>query len=235
LSASLIVLAAAIAGGVVVNRTAVTSAGANSPNRPHSQLSKVACDAKRPPHASAPQFPHPPPLQVKRGVDLRAVVETSCGEIKVDLLEKTAPQTVANFVFLARHGFFDGRKWFRVENNSVIETGDPNDRVGDPPDGPGYSIPDELPARARAYRYGVVAMANTGQPDSGGSSFFIVIHHDEPAGYDPRYSIFGRVEPSSYAVLDRIGAQKTFGGNDPRKSVTPIAPVYVDSVQIVEH
>jgi peptidyl-prolyl cis-trans isomerase B (cyclophilin B) len=76
-------------------------------------------------------------------------------------------------------------------------------------------------------------MANTGQPDSGGSQFFIVIHHDEPAGYDPRYSIFGKVDASSAAVLDRIGAQKTFGGSDPVKSVTPIAPIFINSVQIL--
>jgi cyclophilin family peptidyl-prolyl cis-trans isomerase len=167
-------------------------------------------------------------------VDFAAVIHTSCGTIRLDLLEKTAPETVANFVFLARHGFYNGRKWFRVENDSVIETGDPNDRIADPPDGPGYTIPDELPAKPHVYVFGVVAMANTGQPHSAGSQFFIIIHHDEPAGYDPRYSIFGKVEPASYGVLDRIGGERTYEGNDPVKSVTPVDPVFIDSVKIVK-
>jgi cyclophilin family peptidyl-prolyl cis-trans isomerase len=173
-------------------------------------------------------------LKVPAGVDFRAIIKTSCGDIDIDLLEKSAPQTVANFIFLARQGFYDGRLWFRIENNSVIQTGDPNDRNGEPPDGPGYTIPDELPKKAHDYVFGVVGMANTGQPHSGGSQFFIVIHHDEPAGYDPRYSIFGKVDASSYDVLDKLGAQKTFGGSDPIKSVTPITPVFIDSVKIIE-
>ncbi|MDP9222566.1 MAG: peptidylprolyl isomerase [Actinomycetota bacterium] len=233
-TATFIVLAAAVAGGAIVNKPVGTrSTAARSPHAHRSSSGLAACGAQPPARPSPRPFPHPPPLRVAPGVDLGAIIHTSCGDITVDLLEKTAPKTVANFVFLAHHGFFNGRQWFRVENNAVIETGDPNDRVGAPPDGPGYTIPDELPGDARAYVYGVVAMANTGQPHSGGSTFFIVIHHGGPAGYDPRYSIFGKVEPSSYDVLDRIGAQKTFGGNDPSRSVQPIVPVYVNSVQII--
>jgi cyclophilin family peptidyl-prolyl cis-trans isomerase len=217
-----------------VNRSGAKHGGGHGHGSHHKgSHAAAACGAQPPPPHAPGHWQHPPALKLQPGTDYRAVIHTSCGDIKIDLLEKTAPQTVANFVFLAKHGFYDGRRWFRVENNSVIQTGDPNDRNGVPPDGPGYAIPDELPNKARVYVYGVVAMANAGQPDSGGSQFFIVIHHNEPAGYDPRYSIFGKVDPSSDGVLDKIGAQKTFGGSDPIKSVTPITPVFINSVEIL--
>jgi cyclophilin family peptidyl-prolyl cis-trans isomerase len=231
-TASLLVVVVAFAGAYVVNHSSAKHRNQHRSGRKGSRAA-AACGAQPPSPHTAPHWQHPPPLTVDPHTDYRAVIATSCGDIKIDLLEKTAPQTVANFVFLARHGFYDGRRWFRVENDSVIETGDPNDHNGVPPDGPGYTIPDELPNKARVYVYGVVAMANAGQPNSGGSQFFIVIHHDEPAGYDPRYSIFGKVDPSSDGVLEKIGAQKTFGGSDPIKSVTPITPVFINSVQIL--
>jgi peptidyl-prolyl cis-trans isomerase B (cyclophilin B) len=230
-AAVIAVVGIAFVGAAIVRASASKHGGKK---HPHVSVSAApaACGAQ-PPAPHRPQlFSHPPKLRLPRGVNLHAVIHTSCGDIHLDLLEKSAPKTVANFVFLARHGFYDGRKWFRIENNSVIQTGDPNDRNGVAPDGPGYTIPDELPKKPRAYVFGVVAMANTGQPDSGGSQFFIVIHHKEPAGYDPRYSIFGKVDPGSYGVLDRIGAQKTYPGNNPIKNVTPITPVYINSVQI---
>jgi cyclophilin family peptidyl-prolyl cis-trans isomerase len=234
LAAVVVVVGATFTGAAIVNRSPSHAGKSHHSHHPGGRA--VAACGAQPPSLSTPgHWNHPPPLNVPPGVNFRAVIHTSCGDIKLDLLEHSAPQTVANFVFLARHGFYNGRRWFRVENNSVIQTGDPNDRNGVPPDGPGYTIPDELPNKSRAYVFGVVAMANTGQPNSGGSQFFIVIHHAEPAGYDPRYSIFGQVEPSSTGVLDRIGKQKTHGGSDPVKSVTPITPIYIDSVQILEH
>ncbi|MEA2485487.1 MAG: hypothetical protein QOD46_598 [Actinomycetota bacterium] len=231
-TASVLVVVVAFAGAFVVNRSAAKHGGGKRHGVGRKGSHAAACGAQPPSPHPPGHWKHPPPLTVDPNTDYRAVLHTSCGDIQIDLLEKTAPQTVANFVFLARHGFYNGRRWFRIENNSVIQTGDPNDHNGVPPDGPGYTIPDELPNRARAYVFGVVAMANAGQPNSGGSQFFIVIHHDEPAGYDPRYSIFGKVDPSSVGVLDKIGAQKTFGGSDPIKSVTPITPVFINSVEI---
>ncbi|MEA2510060.1 MAG: hypothetical protein QOG21_2142 [Actinomycetota bacterium] len=233
-TAVVLVLVVAFGAAFVVNRSGAKHGGGHGHGSHHKgSHAAAACGAQPPPPHAPGHWQHPPALKLQPGTDYRAVIHTSCGDIKIDLLEKTAPQTVANFVFLAKHGFYDGRRWFRVENNSVIQTGDPNDRNGVPPDGPGYAIPDELPNKARVYVYGVVAMANAGQPDSGGSQFFIVIHHNEPAGYDPRYSIFGKVDPSSDGVLDKIGAQKTFGGSDPIKSVTPITPVFINSVEIL--
>jgi cyclophilin family peptidyl-prolyl cis-trans isomerase len=147
---------------------------------------------------------------------------------------------VANFAGLARRGFYDGLSWHRVERNFVVQSGDPNGRNLDPPDGPRYSIPDELgDVEARDYVYGVVAMANSGA-DSAGSQFFVVVHdHDgalegtpEPAGLQPDYTIIGRVERSSWKVLERLAAVPVRGGLDLVDAVTPITPVYIDAIEI---
>ena len=75
----------------------------------------------------------------------------------------------------------------------MIQSGDPNGQNGVPPDGPGYTIPDEPPEKSKEYVYGVVGMANSGQPNTGGSQFFIVTRKNGPAGYQPFYAIFGEV------------------------------------------
>lgn len=175
---------------------------------------------------------------LEEGVDYSAVIRTSCGNIQIDLVEERR-ETIANFVFLAREGYFDGLTWHRVERNFVIQTGDPNNLNGQPPDGPGYAIPDELEGTtSEDYVFGVLAMANAGQ-DTGGSQFFFIVHDPqpamegedpEPAGLDPLYTIFGRATPRSFEVLDKIARQPT----DPTTS-TPLVPVYIESIAIREN
>jgi len=119
-----------------------------------------------------------------------AIIETSCGEIVVELLADRAPETVNSFVFLARDGFFDGTYVHRLDASiDVIQAGDP---TGTGSGGPGYTIPDELTGQER-YGPGTVAMANSG-PNTGGSQFFIVAGPDGHRLDDnPAYTIFGRV------------------------------------------
>jgi peptidyl-prolyl cis-trans isomerase B (cyclophilin B) len=189
-------------------------------------------------------------LKVKAGVDYSAVIHTSCGDIEMDLDEQNAPQSVANFVFLAKDGFYDGLIWHRVELNAVIQTGDPDGFGLQEPNGPGYTIPDELSKDAASadYVYGVVGMANVGAAHTGGSQFFIVTHDPpsdrkppsaspEPAGYPPNYTILGHVLPTSYEVIDTITAQRTFGADaaDQAESVKPVVPVYINSIEIKEN
>lgn len=203
-----------------------------SPSRP----SVAACGAEPPPPAEPQQYESAPPMTLDSTTDYGAVIHTSCGDIEMDLLEAKAPQTVNNFIFLASEGFYDGLIWHRVERNAVIQTGDPNGFNGQPPDNPGYAIPDELPEKPRAYVYGIVGMANSG-PNSGGSQFFIVVHPADqgPAGYRPFYSIFGKVDPGSYATLDKIESVETDIGNpDPAEAVKPLIPIYIESIDIVE-
>lgn len=199
------------------------------------QAGGIACNGPEPPEANPRQYSAP--RQVTRpGIDYRAIIETSCGTIEVDLLEEDAPVAVNNFVFLAREGFYDGLTWHRIERNFVIEAGDPSGVIGEDPDGPGYTIPDELPERSRDYRFGVVAMA-TEAPDSGGSRFFIIVHDrrgERPAGLKIQYSIFGRVEEHTYETLLALHRLPVHGGIDPVRGYMPRPPAYINSIEIDE-
>ncbi len=198
---------------------------------------EAACGADAPEEADPQQYDSPPKMQLRKGVDYRATVVTSCGDLEIDLLEKQAPVTVNNFVFLAREGYFDGLIWHRVEFNLVIQTGDPNGRNGTPPDGPGYEIKDELWAKSNQYKWGAVGMANSG-PNTGGSQWFIVTHEprDKPAGFQALYSVFGVVDQASYPTLEEIRAVEVpqGGTGDPAEDVKPITPVYIETIEISE-
>ncbi|NNE13164.1 MAG: hypothetical protein HKN41_13070, partial [Ilumatobacter sp.] len=117
-----------------------------------------------------------------------AEIVTNFGDITVELLPEQAPQNVNNFVTLARYQYFDGTQCHRVLTDFVVQCGDP-DATGF--GGPGYTIPDELPLPGQ-YGPGSIAMANTGQPDSAGSQFFIITGPNG-AALPPQYSLFGEV------------------------------------------
>ena len=189
--------------------------------------------------AAAPKQYKKPEQVLEKGVDYKAIVRTSCGDLEIDLLEDSAPETVNNFVFLSQEGYFNGLTWHRIVKNFVVQSGDPDGQNGQEPDGPGYAIKDELPKTGKGYVYGAVAMANSG-PDSGGSQFFIVTHlgpkgGPEPASLNPLYSIFGKLSESSYEVLDRLDQLPTKGGDDPAEADKPVQPIYIDEIEIIEN
>ena len=226
----------AISTGVVLAGLALIAyiaapAGSDADRSKARDRAEAACGAEAPADPEPRRYDAPEEV-LEDGVDYGAVITTSCGTISVDLLEDAAPRNVNNFVFLASEGFYDGLQWFRVERNSVIQAGDPNDDLSEPPNGPGYTIEDELPERSNEYVFGAVAMANEGPPDTAGSQFFIVIHENRPAGYQAAYSIFGRVDEGSYEVLREIGKQRVRGGREPIEAVRPVTPVYVEKIEI---
>ena len=143
-----------------------------------------------------------------------ATVKTDVGTFVIALDAKDAPQTVNNFVFLAQHRFFDCVIFHRVIPGFVDQTGDP---TGTGSGGPGYTIPDELPTKAAntadQYPLGSVAMANTGQPHSGGSQWFIVAGA-EGESLPNSYSLFGHVT-SGMSVVEKINAQGSASGVPP--------------------
>ncbi len=193
----------------------------------------VACGAKAPPPPSDRQYQEAEQV-TEEGVDYHAVIETSCGTIKVDLLEDEAPVTVNNFVFLAKEGFYDGVIFHRVEPAFVIQGGDP---TGTGTGGPGYAFEDELWARPKHYVYGTMSMANSG-PDTNGSQFFFVVHEPrrQAAGLAPAYTMFGRADKSSYKTLEAIKAVPTFGPQapNPADASRPVETIYIESVEIIE-
>ncbi len=143
-----------------------------------------------------------------------ATVKTDVGTFLIALDAKDAPQTVNNFVFLAQHRFFDCVIFHRVIPGFMDQTGDP---TGTGSGGPGYTIPDELPAKASnpadQYPLGSVAMANTGQPHSGGSQWFIVAGA-EGESLPNSYALFGHVT-SGMSVVEKINAQGSASGVPP--------------------
>ncbi len=120
-----------------------------------------------------------------------AVIKTSKGEIKFEILPNEGPKAASNFIYLTKEGYYNGLKFHRVES-WVVQGGDPNCNpersTGDcGAGGPGYMFEDE-PVKL-PYKTGIVAMANAG-PNTNGSQFFI-LKKDTPL--DPNYTIFGRV------------------------------------------
>jgi peptidylprolyl isomerase len=194
---------------------------------------EAACGAE-PPAKASPKTNYKAPEQVlEEGVDYGAVFTTSCGEITVDLLEEEAPETVNSFLFLAGEGYFDGLIFHRIIQDFVIQSGDPDGLNGNPPDGPGYVIADELPERSKDYVFGALAMANSG-PGTGGSQFFFVVSK-AAAGLQPDYSIFGQASKDSQETMLEIAGQKTLGGSDPARAEMPSKSVYIESIEITEN
>ena len=172
---------------------------------------------------SPQQWDSPPPLTIDPARTYTATLSTTAGDITVELLPGDAPNTVNNFVFLARQGYYDGTPFHRVIRNFMIQGGDP---TGTGTGGPGYRFADE-PVR-RSYTRGILAMANAG-PNTNGSQFFIV--HGEDVGLPPNYTIFGRVT-SGLDVVDAIATAPTRSSG--RENSTPVDPVRVTGVTIAE-
>ncbi len=134
----------------------------------------------------------------------RVTITTDRGAIVMDLDPQLAPNTVNNFIGLARKGYYDGLTWHRVVPEFVIQGGDPE---GSGRGGPGYKFADE--AVKGEYTRGAVAMANAG-PDTNGSQFFICID-DCSRKLAPSYNLFG------YVVDGQDVAESTQVGDVMRK------------------
>jgi cyclophilin family peptidyl-prolyl cis-trans isomerase len=117
----------------------------------------------------------------------QATFNTDKGDIIVELFAAKVPQTVNNFVFLARQGFYDGTIFHRVISNFMVQGGDP---TGKGTGGPGYRFSDEFHPSLRHDKPGVLSMANAG-PDTNGSQFFIT--HVPTPWLDNKHSVFGQV------------------------------------------
>jgi cyclophilin family peptidyl-prolyl cis-trans isomerase len=169
------------------------------------------------------QWSSPPQMEIDPSKQYTAEITTSEGSLSVRLLPGDAPNTVNNFVFLARQGFYDGVIFHRVIEGFMIQTGDP---TGTGSGGPGYRFNDE-PVKRR-YSRGIVAMANAG-PHTNGSQFFIM-HGD--SGLPPNYTIFGEVT-SGLEALDAIAtAPVTSGGGGERSK--PVNAARIESITINE-
>ena len=129
----------------------------------------------------------------------RVKLETSKGDITIELFENEAPNTVASFISLVEKGFYNGIVFHRVLPHFMAQGGDP---TGKGNGGPGYRIKDEFDnPGARMHFRGTLSMANTGQPSTNGSQFFLTFR---PTPHlNGRHTVFGRVI-DGFDVLPRI-------------------------------
>ena len=134
---------------------------------------------------------------------VKAIVNTNLGNIQFELLADVAPETVRNFIKLAKSGFYDGTLFHRVIPKFMIQGGDPNTRESDKSTwgtgGPGYNIKAEF--SSRSHLRGIVSMARSSDPDSAGSQFFVVT--SDSTFLDREYTVFGEVV-DGMDVADKI-------------------------------
>ena len=140
------------------------------------------------------------------------------GDLVIELVPEDAPQTVENFLDLAETGFYNNTLFHRIIEGFMIQGGDPNTKdtttgAGNTwgRGGPGYSIPAEF--NSINHDRGIVSMARSTHPDSGGSQFFIV--HQDSHSLDGKYTVFGRIiTQESFDTLDKIATRQTIPDSD---------------------
>jgi len=151
---------------------------------------------------------------------MEAIIKTNKGTMKASFYEKDAPNTVANFVKLAKEGFYNGLKWHRVIPGFVIQGGCPNTREGAKgmpgTGGPGYQIDCETKGENQFHDRGVLSMAHAGR-NTGGSQFFVVHSRNSTAHLDGHHTCFGKLT-EGLDVLDAIRENDT-----------------IDSIEILEN
>lgn len=173
--------------------------------------------------------------EVKKGVtpvpDAEiAVIEmensAAYGTIKIELYSNIAPKMVARFKELAKEGVYNGVTWHRI-NESVIQSGDPlskNDNPSD--DGTGKSTKPNVEAEFSDLKYdsGIVGAARGTDNNSANSQFFITLKRE--AGFDNKYTIFGK-------VFEGMNNARTISGVQPKEGERPVEPLRIKSISIV--
>jgi len=176
--------------------------------------------------AAVYQWSAPPPMTIDPNVPYSAVIKTSLGEMTAELYPKDAPNTVNNFVFLSREGFYTWVIFHRIIKEFMVQTGDP---TGTGTGGPGYRFADEL-SGPQTYVPGTLAMANAG-PNTQGSQFFIC-HGPRAERLPKNYTIFGRVT-ADLDVLDAIASVPVKAAPHGEMS-SPVDPPLIESITILE-
>jgi peptidyl-prolyl cis-trans isomerase B (cyclophilin B) len=153
---------------------------------------------------------------------VKVTLHSNVGDIGLELDRALAPCTVNSFVHLAEEGFYTDTSCHRIGTRGLqmLQCGDP---TGEGNGGPGYTLPDET-FEGLTYGRGILAMANTGSPDTGGSQFFMV-YGDAPL--PPDYTVFGTIDDEGLEVIDEIARaghdgrfEPSPGGGKPNTEVT---------------
>ena len=172
------------------------------------------------------QYNAPPAMAIDPKKKYTATIRTSKGIVIADLFADRAPVTVNNFVFLSREGFYDGQVVFRIAENFVFQTGDPDANGSG---GPGYVIADEFPDEDFVYEEGVVAMHSRGTRSTG-SQFFVVTGTDGQF-LTNQFNVLGRVVSGDEAI-EQIMAVPTATAPGSVEQSRPLETVYIESIAI---
>jgi len=162
-----------------------------------------------------------------------ATLETSLGDVEIELFTDLMPITAGNFIELAKSGFYDGLHFHRVIDGFMIQFGCPHSRDPKSPragtgDSPNGTIQDEHPENAKlSNEPGTLSMANTGRPNSGGCQFFInTVHNTYLDWFSPgpsKHPVFGKVT-SGMDVIKKVETTQTGPGDRP---TTPVQMIKV--------
>ena len=187
----------------------------------------VACTQPPTPPAEPRSYTQddlPEPLSGERET-LAATIETTCGDIELELYAGDAPQTVASFAFLAQEGYWEDSACHRLVTSGifVLQCGDP---TGTGQGSPGYAFGIENAPPDGLYPPGTLAMARTQDPDSNGGQFFIVYDDTQLPVGGGGYSIFGRVT-AGLDIVETVAAE----GND-SGGTAPAQPISLLSVSV---
>ncbi len=230
-----VTLAVSLGTGGSSSAAAASSSAAPPTTAAPAVSTKGPCKYTETPSAPAPTgkiegMPADPSATPKTGTT-QVTLKTTQGDIPMVLNKAEAPCTVQSMVHLVTSKFFDNTPCHRLTNYPppnplyVLQCGDP---TGSGSGGPGYSIPDEKPKNLKAaptttpvpagqeapvvYPAGTLAMANSGQPHSGGSQFFLVYKDSQ---LPPDYTVFGNVTPAGLTTLNNIAAKGLTPGTAP--------------------
>jgi serine/threonine protein kinase len=256
--AAVLVLGAVVATVIVTNKGSNSNAASASPSSSSSSSTSASAvpappaDGKLPPFAAPADLgancqypattdpaskPNTPPRTGKVPTDpaeVSASMTTSQGNIGLQLDNAKAPCTVNNFASLAQQGYFNDTPCHRLTTGglAVLQCGDP---TGQGSGGPGYQFANEYPTtqyqpdnpalqQPVLYPRGTLAMANAG-PGTNGSQFFLVYQDSQ---LPPNYTVFGTIDQTGLATLDKIAAGGVDGGGDGK----PKLPVQIKSIQL---
>ncbi|MGH3446790.1 MAG: peptidylprolyl isomerase [Nocardioidaceae bacterium] len=194
---AVIALGAFRSGGDDPDPESASTPGPTQSADPSADAQPSALDCSKPPPkpAKPQQFSKVPPKSLAEGSRWDATVTTNCGDITLELYGDKAPQTVASFIFLAKHGYWDDSPCHRLttpqQGLSVLQCGDP---TGSGSGNPGYGYGIENAPADGSYPTGTLAMARApGEPNSNGGQFFVVYGDTKLPTKGGGYSIFGKI------------------------------------------
>jgi peptidyl-prolyl cis-trans isomerase B (cyclophilin B) len=206
------------------------SAAASKPSP--TSVDDVTCDKAPEGQSEGKTYPSPPPASLSENATWEATIHTTCGDIRVELDGKAAPQTVASFIFLARDGYWNDGGCHRLTTEEsgifVLQCGDP---TGTGSVAPPYGFGVENAPPDGDFPRGTLAMARGDDPNSNGGQFFFV-YQDTQLPADPGYSIFGKVT-QGMDIVDAV-AQQGVGTSSGAGDGAPKQPISILSVDVAK-